>query len=72
MSAVGKCPLPHRDNFMEPIHMQLSKKLNTFSSFNLHFRNLGKILDIFQKKDDSHSLFFSQVTGCEKRGSIYV
>ena len=72
MSVVGKCSLPHRDNLMEPIHMQLSKKLNTFSSFNLHFPNLGKILDIFQKKDDSHSLFFSQATGCEKGGSIYV
>ena len=26
----------------------------------------------FQKKDDAHSLFISEGTACEKRGSIYV
>ena len=41
MAAVDKCTLPNRDNLMEPIHMQLSQKLKTFSSFILHFRNLG-------------------------------
>ena len=50
MGAVDKCSLPHRDNLMEPIHMQLSQKLKTFCSFILGFRNLGSILDIFQKK----------------------
>ena len=46
MSAVDKCSLPHRDNLMEPIHMQLSEKLKTFCNFILHFRNLGYIFDI--------------------------
>ena len=41
MSAVDKCSLPIRDNLMQPIHMQLSQKLKIFSSFILHFRNLG-------------------------------
>ena len=40
MSAVDKCSLPHRDNLMEPIYMQLSQKKKTFGSFFLHFRNL--------------------------------
>ena len=31
MSAVDKCSLPNRDNLMQPIHMQLSQKLKTFS-----------------------------------------
>ena len=41
MSAADKCSLPHRDNLMERIHMQLSQKLKIFCSFFLHFRNLG-------------------------------
>ena len=41
MSAVDKCSLPNRDNFMQPIHMGLSQKLKYFCSFILHFRNLG-------------------------------
>ena len=31
MSAVDKCSLPNRDNLMQPIHMELSEKLKTFS-----------------------------------------
>ena len=33
MSGVDKCSLPNRDNPMQPIHMQLSEKLKTFSRF---------------------------------------
>ena len=33
MSAVDKCSLPNRDNLMQPIHMQLSEKVKTFSGF---------------------------------------
>ena len=50
MSAVDKCSVPNRDNLMQPIHMQLSQKLKTFSSFILQFRILGQLLDIFRKK----------------------
>ena len=31
MSAVDKCSLPNTDNSMQPIHIQLSQKLKTFS-----------------------------------------
>ena len=41
MSAVDKSSLHNRDNLMQPIHMQLSQKLKTFSRFLLKFRNLG-------------------------------
>ena len=50
MTAVDKCSLPNRDNLNQPIHMQLSQILKSFSSFILHFRNLGSILKIFRKK----------------------
>ena len=33
MSAVDKCSLPNRDNLLQPIHMQLSQKLKSFSRF---------------------------------------
>ena len=50
MSALDKCSLLNRDNLMQPIHMQLSQKLKTFSSFILQFRIIGQLLDIFRKK----------------------
>ena len=67
MSAVDKCSLPNRDNLMQPIHMQLSQTLKTFSWF---FNVLSKSrlnFEIFQEKNDAHSLFISDSTACEKR-----
>ena len=67
MTAVGKCSLPNRDNLMTPIHMQLSKKLKTFSQFFLAFSKSRLNFEHFQEKDDAHSLFISEGTACEKR-----
>ena len=50
LSAIDKCRFYCKDNLMQPIQMQLSEKLKTFSSFSLHFRSLSQILDIFRKK----------------------
>ena len=33
MSAVDKCSFPNRDNLTQPIHIQLSQKLKTFSPY---------------------------------------
>ena len=68
MSAVDKCSLPNRDNLMEPIHMQLSQKLKTFSEFFLAFSKSSLNFEPFQKKHDAHSLFITGATACEKRG----
>ena len=68
MSAVDKCSLPNRDNLMQPIHMQLSQKLKTFSQFFLAFSKSRLNFQHFQKKDDAHSLFIFEATACEKRG----
>ena len=67
MTAVDKCSLPNRDNLMTPIHMQLSKKLKTFSEFFLAFSKSRLNFEHFQEKDDAHSLFISEGTACEKR-----
>ena len=72
MSAVDKYSLPNRDNLMQPIHMQLSQKLKTFSQFFLPFSKSRLNSEHFQKKDDAHSLFVCGATACEKRVYIYV
>ena len=72
MIAVDKCSLPNRDNLMQPIHMQLFQNLKTFSQFFSAFSKSKLHFEYFQKKDDTHSLFISEATACEKRGSIYV
>ena len=59
MSAVDKCSLPNRDNLMQPIHMQLSQKLKTFSEFFPAFPKSKVNFEHFRKKDDAHRLFIS-------------
>ena len=68
MSAVDKCSLPNRDNLMQPIHMQLFEKVKTFSGFFNVFSKSRLSFEYFQKKDDTHSLFISEATVCEKHG----
>ena len=68
MSAVDKCSLPNRDNLVQPIQVQFSQKLKTFSRFfNVSLKSRLSF-EYFVKKDDAHSLFISEATACEKRG----
>ena len=55
MTAVDKCSLPNRDNLMQPIPMQLSQKLKTFSWFFPAFSKSSLNFEHFQKKDDAHT-----------------
>ena len=68
MSAVDKCSLLNTDDLMQPIHMQLSQKLKTFSGFFSAFSKSSLNFEHFQKKDDAHSLFLCEATACEKHG----
>ena len=68
MSAVDKCSLPNKENLMQPIHMQLSQTLKTFSEFFAAFSKSRLNFEYFQKKDDAHSLFTCEATVLEKRG----
>ena len=68
MSAVHKCSLPNTDNLMQPIHMQLSQKLKTFSKFFPEFSKSKLNFEHFLKKDDAHSLFICEARACEERG----
>ena len=49
-SAFDKCSLPNRDNLMPPIHMQLSRKLKSFSRFFNVFSKSRLNFEHFQKK----------------------
>ena len=57
---------------MQPIHLELSQKLKTFSQFFLPFSKSMLNFEHFQKKDDAHNLFICEATACEKRVYIYV
>ena len=67
MTAVDKCSLANKVNLMQPIHMQLSQKLKTFSQYFCAFSKSRLNYECFQKKDDAHSLFISEATACKSR-----
>ena len=48
--------------------MQLSQKQETFSNFFAGFSKSILNFEYFQKKDDSHSPYISEITNSEKRG----
>ena len=56
MSAVDKSSLPNRDNLMQPILMQLSQKLKTFSRFFPAFSKYRLNFEYFQEDVDKCSL----------------
>ena len=68
ISAVEKCSLPNTENLMQPIHMQLSQTLKTFSEFFPAFSKSRLNFEHFQKKDAAHSLFTCEATVLEIRG----
>ena len=68
MSAVVKCSLPNRDYLIQPIHLQLSQKLKSFSRFFHGFSKCRLNFKYLQKKDDARSFLISEATACKKRG----
>ena len=61
-----KYSLLYRDNLTQPIQILLSQKQNTFSDFFAAFLKPISNFEHFQKKDDPHSRFVSQITVSEK------
>ena len=58
------------ENLLSPTQIQLSWKLKNcgplFFFFFCHFWNLHQILNYLKKKDDHHSYFITEITGCER------
>ena len=63
-----KYSLPNRDNLTQPIRTQLSQKQKPFYELFLKFSKFALNLKYFQKKDDPHSLFLSEITHSGKHG----
>ena len=68
LTADDKYSLLNRKNLRQPIRMLLSKKHIAFSQFFLAFWKSTLNFEHFQRKDDPHSRFISEITHSEKRG----
>ena len=66
LSEDDKYCLLYRDNLMEPIQILLSQKQKTFSEFSSPFSKSTLNFEHFQKKNDSHSQWISQIPVSEK------
>ena len=58
-------PVLNRDNLTIPIQMQLSKKKKSFSQFVATFSKSGLNFEHFERKDDSHGFYISEMTNFE-------
>ena len=62
----------YRDNLTQRIHILLSKKKKTSSQFFSAFLKSALNFEDFQKKNDPHSGFISEITVSEKGDYINV
>ena len=68
MTANDKYPVKDSRNLWSPIQMELSLKAITFSDFLVPFLESTSNFKHFEKKDDRHTYFISEITECEKLG----
>ena len=68
MTADDKYSLLNKDNLTQSIRTQLSQKRKAFSEFFIEFSKCALNIEHFQKKDDPHSWFISEITHSGKRG----
>ena len=68
LTANGKYPVQGCENLQLPIQMQLSDKQNNFSQFFVPFLESTSNFKHFEKKDDRHAYFLSEITECERLG----
>ena len=61
-----KYSLLYKDNLTQPIQILLSQKQKTFSQFFSAFLKSTLNFEYFQKIDDPHRRFISQITVSEK------
>ena len=68
LTADGKYPVQGCENLQLPIQMQLSDKQNNFSQFFVPFLESTSNFKHFEKKDDRHTYFLSEIKECERFG----
>ena len=62
MASDEKYPTLNRDNLTIPIQMQFSQKQKNFSGFFAEFLKSKFNFEHFEKKDDPHTFFISEIT----------
>ena len=68
LNANDKYPALDCVNLSSPIQMQLSLKLKIIADFLAPFLQSTSNFKLFEKKDDCHSYFISEITDCERLG----
>ena len=68
LTAKDNYPVEDCRNLSSPIQMQLSLKPAIFFDFPVPFLESTSNFKHFEKKDDRHSYFISEVTDCERLG----
>ena len=68
LTANDQFPVRDCENLSSSIQMQLSLKPKTFSDSFPSFLESRSNFKHFQKKDDRHSYFISEITDCERLG----
>ena len=68
LTANDNYPVEDSVNFLSPIRMEFYLKSTIFSDFFVSFLESTSNFKHFEKKDDRHSYFISEITECEKRG----
>ena len=62
---MDKYPVLNKDKLTRPIHMQLSQKQKPFSGFFEAFWKSELSFEPFEKKDDPHKFFISEIKDSE-------
>ena len=68
LTANDKYTVRYCVSLSSPIQMQLSLKPTIFSDLFLPFLESTSSFKHFEKRDDRHSFFISEVTDCERVG----
>ena len=66
LTANDKYPVKDSTNLWSPIQMELSLKPITFSDFLVPFLESTSNFEHFEKKDDRHTYFISEIRESEK------
>ena len=72
LTADDKYSGSNMQNFPKQFQTPLSQKQKTFSGFFIAFLKCTWNLEHFQKKDEYHSLIFSEIIDTERRGYLNV
>ena len=68
LTADDKYSLLNRENLTQPIRTQLSQKQKALAQSFLAFSKSTLNFEHFEKNDDPHSCFISEIPHSEKRG----